>query len=117
VAKCSAKPHLAILCWTLAVFRFLCNLVVIATSLTTPTVAEFDARWQWIVTTALVNEACVDFLIATSLCYFLMKSRRQSIHKRWRFFFGFFLVKSQATTERLNFSIAERYDCLTDSLQ
>ncbi|KIM78607.1 hypothetical protein PILCRDRAFT_824240 [Piloderma croceum F 1598] len=81
-AKCFDKPHLAILCWTLAVFRFLCSIVMTATSFTRPTIAQFDARWQWVVTTALVNEVCVDLLIATSLCYFLMQNRRLSIHKR-----------------------------------
>jgi hypothetical protein len=46
----------------------------------------------------LVLEACVDILVATSLCYFFLKSRRHSVLKRW--------VAVQDTESKLEILIA-----------
>jgi len=86
IAKCFDKPYLAILCWTLIFFRLLSSLFLAVVSFTTKKVTLFEARWKWVVTAGLIDEACVDLLTALSLCYFLMKSRRHSVHKRWAVF-------------------------------
>lgn len=77
VAKCFDKPYLALLCWTLTAFRFFSCLVMTAVS-----VKAHEQEWAWVLTAGLVIEASVDLLIATSLCYFLVKSRRQTVHQR-----------------------------------
>jgi len=53
-----------------------------AVSMISGSLSQFQARWQWLLTAGLVLEACVDLLVATSLCYFLIKSRYHSVHKR-----------------------------------
>ncbi|KIM78604.1 hypothetical protein PILCRDRAFT_824236 [Piloderma croceum F 1598] len=77
VAKCFDKPYLAILCWILMCYRFLSNLVMTAVS-----VKAHEQELDWALTSSLVIEAAVDLLIAISLCYYLVKSQRRSVHQR-----------------------------------
>jgi len=82
IAKCFHKPYLAILCWTMTFLRFSSTLcLAVFLSSTKPSI-RVQLLCQWILTTSLVLEACVDLLIAVSLCYFLVKTRHHSVHKR-----------------------------------
>jgi hypothetical protein len=45
--------------------------------------AQFEAQWRWVLTTGLILEACIDLPIATSLCYYLVKCGRNTVHQRW----------------------------------
>lgn len=82
VAKCFNKPYLAILCWTLTFLRFLSSMWLASVSINSGPLSQFQARWQWLLTAGLILEACIDLLIAASLCLFLVKSRHHSVHKR-----------------------------------
>jgi hypothetical protein len=74
---------MAILCWTMTFLRLVSNLWLSWVSMNGGPLAQFQARWQWLLTTGLILEVSVDLLIATSLCYFLVKSRHHSVHKRY----------------------------------
>jgi len=82
VAKCFDRPYLAIVCWTMIFIRLISSMWLTALSLNRLTMALFEAKWKWVLTAGLILEAFVDLLIAASLCYFLLKSRRQSVHAR-----------------------------------
>ena len=85
VSKCFAKPYLGILCWILTICRILSGFVSTGISFRMwQTLAQFKTRrWHPALTMGLILEASVDILVATSLCYFFLKSRYQSVHKRY----------------------------------
>jgi len=50
--------------------------------MTAVSVKAREQELDWALTSSLVIEAAVDLLIAISLCYYLLKSRRHSVHQR-----------------------------------
>lgn len=77
---CFEKPYLAILCWALTVCRFLSAVVLNMVQGGRHIVAPHT--WAIVMIVGYFIEAAVDLIVATSLCYFLIKSRRNSVHKR-----------------------------------
>lgn len=76
--KCLDKPYLGILCWFLTIFRFAAFVVESVLD----GVLKTKLLNQWGSITGYFIEATVDFIITTSLCYYLIQNRRSCIHTR-----------------------------------
>jgi hypothetical protein len=81
LARCFEKPYLAILCWILTICRFVSGVVINIVA------GRWHVRvphtWSVVVIMGFFLEATVDLIIASSLCYFLLKSRRNSVLARF----------------------------------
>lgn len=66
---------IGLLCCTLAILRFVGSILASVEAITSPTLAQFSDKWSPLITTLLVIGACVDVMIAGTMCYALRKQR------------------------------------------
>lgn len=56
--------------------RFVGSILLAVEAYKMVTLTKYQSRWEWLITFVLVDGACVDVIIAASLCYNLIEHRR-----------------------------------------
>ncbi|KAF9471161.1 hypothetical protein BDN70DRAFT_784519, partial [Pholiota conissans] len=70
-----------IFCWTLSSLRLTLSLIAAGKGLEMTNLAQFQAKWEWLLTAVLSIGVAVDLVIAASLCYYLTKRKAQSMER------------------------------------
>jgi len=75
------SKFLPIICYVMASLRFIGSILLAVEAYQMVTLKEYQDKWEWLITFVLVDGACVDVIIASSLCYNLI-SHRSSVTVR-----------------------------------
>ncbi|KAJ7691745.1 hypothetical protein B0H17DRAFT_934805, partial [Mycena rosella] len=78
----STSMYIPCACWTLSFLRMVGSVSVFILALEMTSLASYEARWGWLLTTILAIGAMVDLVIAATLVYLLSKQRGLA-HKRY----------------------------------
>jgi hypothetical protein len=65
-----------IICFIMASLRFIGSILLAAEAYRMVDVFKYEDQWKWLITFILVDGACVDVMVAFSLCYNLIDHRR-----------------------------------------
>lgn len=77
LTKCFKKPYCAFLCWVVIISHFLVYLAYL-----TATMWKLDISLFWVSVAGFYATGTVDILMATFLCYYLIKNRRDTVLTR-----------------------------------
>ena len=77
----AGRRELAVLCYVLALFRFVAAMLSMSGELVFPNQVNFNAKWKWSTLLALSIGAVNDVIIAGGLVFYLRRS--QSGIKTW----------------------------------
>ncbi|KAJ7622566.1 hypothetical protein DFH06DRAFT_1231676 [Mycena polygramma] len=80
----SGKWIVTVICWTLTFLRAVCTFGMLAVTLSIPTLADLEIKYQWLMATGLSLGVGVDVIVATSLCYCLWQMRVSSMKRTRR---------------------------------
>jgi cytochrome c oxidase subunit IV len=69
------RPYLGIACTSLAIVRFILCVALAIGAFRESTFDKLAVQYAWLMDTVLILSACVDVIIAVSLCYFLLNRR------------------------------------------
>jgi len=83
VRRFTGKPHIAIFCYVLIVWRVGVGMVAAAGAMENTNIIVFKAKYKWIMMFYALGTT-IDLTIAISLCYSLIKHRKTSIKKTVR---------------------------------
>jgi hypothetical protein len=75
------RSYIGVICWILSFSRFVGSIVAGAQAFESQSLVHFAHQWRWLLTTVLVISACVDVIIAISLCYFLLQHRDKTFDR------------------------------------
>lgn len=70
------KKLIPVICFIMASLRFVGSILLAAEAYKMVTLFKYEDQWEWLITFILVDGACVDVMVAFSLCYNLIEHRR-----------------------------------------
>ncbi|RDB15644.1 O-methylsterigmatocystin oxidoreductase [Hypsizygus marmoreus] len=75
----SGKLYLPVICWSLSCVRLVASLLGAAEGFATKSLADYEKTWLWLLISLLSVGACVDVLVAASLCFYLTRRKSESL--------------------------------------
>ncbi|KAF9232516.1 hypothetical protein BU15DRAFT_81143 [Melanogaster broomeanus] len=75
----SKKLYIPVFCWFMSALRFAGTVYTTAEALRAQKLWEFLRRHDWLLTSIWLGGACLDIIIATSMCYYLKRERAIAI--------------------------------------
>ena len=69
----SGRWELAVVCWSLAIVRYVVVLITEVEEIKIPVQVDFNVKWKWSIVATLGISAVNDILIALGLGYYLSK--------------------------------------------
>lgn len=78
----SGSLYLPVICWLMSAYVFLGTIVIAAETLRLKSLEDFEVQYAWLITSVFIVTACVDVIIAASMCYLLQRQRSAAL-RRW----------------------------------
>ncbi|KAJ6555284.1 hypothetical protein B0H10DRAFT_2201677 [Mycena sp. CBHHK59/15] len=69
----SGKWMIPVACWALAIFRAICNFVVLGLQWKNRDLSAMQTKFKWLMTTGLAVGLTVDIVVTLAMCYWLRK--------------------------------------------
>ncbi|KAF9231832.1 hypothetical protein BU15DRAFT_81941 [Melanogaster broomeanus] len=71
----SKKLYIPVFCWSMSTLRFAGTLYITVGALRTQRLSKFLRRCGWLLAAILIGGACLDIIIAASMCYYLKREK------------------------------------------
>lgn len=65
----------------MSAYVFLGTIVIAAETLRLKSLEDFEVQYAWLITSVFIVTACVDVIIAASMCYLLQRQRSAALRR------------------------------------